>query len=64
MRSLKIILFSVLFSTQIGCSELSAYVVGTLGNITGDLVVNELERREKEKEKEQEKEPTTTTQED
>jgi hypothetical protein len=39
-----------------GCAELVSYAVGTLGNVTGDLIMRELDdKKENEKEKEQEK---------
>jgi len=37
-----------------GCAELVSYTIGTLGNVTGDLIMREIDDK-KEKEKEQEK---------
>jgi len=36
-----------------GCAELVSYTIGTLGNVTGDLIMRKLDdKKEKEKEKE------------
>ena len=35
-----------------GCAALVGYVVGTLSNVTGDLIMDEIKKEKKEKEKE------------
>ena len=37
-----------------GCAQLVGYTVGTLSNVTGDLIMREIDAK-KEKEKEQDK---------
>ena len=36
-----------------GCAELVSYAIGTLGNVTGDLIMDEI-KKEKKEEKEKE----------
>jgi hypothetical protein len=44
------ILLIIILSTQVGCSTLVGYLVGTAGNLTSDLILREVDK-EKEKEK-------------
>jgi hypothetical protein len=34
-----------------GCAEFVGYAIGTLSNVTGDLIMDEIKEKEKEKEK-------------
>jgi uncharacterized membrane protein YkvI len=47
---LRIVLIIILV-TQVGCSALVGYLIGTAGNLTSDLIMRELEEKEKEKKK-------------
>ena len=46
------LLLVIILTTQVGCSALVGYVVGTAGNLTSDLILREMD---KEKEKENKK---------
>ena len=45
------ILLIIILITQVGCSALVGYLVGTASNLTSDLILREVDK-EKEKEKE------------
>ena len=32
--------------TQVGCAELTGYIIGTAGNVTGDLIIKQIEKME------------------
>ncbi len=32
--------------TQVGCAELIGYAIGTAGNVTGDLIVQQIKKME------------------
>ena len=44
------ILLLIILLTQMGCSTLVGYLIGTAGNLTSDLILREMDK-EKEKEK-------------
>jgi len=46
----KILSIIILFIMTVGCAEFTSYAIGALGNITGDLVMKEIEEREKDNE--------------
>jgi len=46
------ILLIIILITQMGCSTLVGYLIGTAGNLTSDLILREVD---KEKEKESKK---------
>jgi len=43
------ILLIIILITQMGCSTLVGYLIGTAGNLTSDLILREMDK-EKEKE--------------
>ena len=51
MKYLAALLLIIIIS---GCAQLVGYTVGTLSNVTGDLIMRQIDDK-KEKEKEQEK---------
>ena len=34
-----------------GCAELVSYAIGTLGNVTGDLIMNKIDEKKEKEEK-------------
>ena len=40
--------------TQLGCAELIGYAVGTAGNVTGDLIIKQIEKMEDDENSSQE----------
>ena len=52
------LLLILIIVTQLGCAELTGFVIGTAGNVTGDLIIDYIED-EKKKYKEDNKEDDT-----
>ena len=45
---MKLIASLLLIIMLSGCAELVSYAIGTLGNVTGDLIMDEIKEKEKE----------------
>ena len=40
------LLLIIIIVTQVGCAELIGYAIGTAGNVTGDLIIKQIEKME------------------
>jgi len=49
MKFLAALLLIIMIS---GCAELVSYTIGTLGNVTGDLIMREIDETDDKKEQE------------